>query len=175
MNFDVNELNALYEQGYTLEDIVKMAQDQVLAAEQERRKAEEKARAQKEFEERELLKREARTYLINGLLCYCEALGVFTKGSDEEYTFAAQMFENYLIAIEPILPLMVHGQLNTQEAMEMAETAVDEAHDKAMNGLMKELGVEEVEVGNFEELLGALAEQLGIEIEVEELDENEEK
>lgn len=175
MNFDVNELNALYEQGYTLEDIVKMAQDQVLAAEKERREAEEKARAQQAFEEKEALKREARTYLINGLMCYCEALGIFENGSEKEYAFAAQMFETYLIAIEPILPLMVKGELNGQEAMAMAETAVDEAHDKAMNDLMKEFGVEGVDADNFEELLETLAQQLGIEIEIEEIDENEEE
>ena len=96
MNFDVNELNELYEKGYSLEDIVKMAQDQVLAAEQERREAEEKAAVQKALNEKEALKREARVYLINGLMCYCEALGVFTKGSEEEYAFAAKGIEDIM-------------------------------------------------------------------------------
>ena len=180
MNFDVDELNELYEKGYSLEDIVKMAQDQVLAAENKRREEIERAK-QEELQkaaaaaEIEELKQEARTYMINGLMCYCEAYGLCDEYGEEEYALMARMFEDYLIAVEPLLPLMFNNQISAEEAQEIANAKVDELKTQAAQNLAKEILGEEVEVQAWDEdkLFDILAQNLGLEI-VEEDEEEEE-
>lgn len=180
MNFDVNELNELYEKGYSLEDIVKMAQDQVLAAENKRREEIERAK-QEELQkaaaaEIEELKQEARTYMINGLMCYCEAYGLCDDYGEEEYALMARMFEDYLIAVEPLLPLMFNNQISAEEAQEIANAKVDELKTQATQNLAKEILGEEAEVQalDADKFFEILAQKLGFEI-VEEEDEDEEE
>jgi hypothetical protein len=101
------EINAAMQEIY----LEKEREDKARAkAEQEKmiRELAEKEQAEARAEEearKELLKREARAYVINGLLAYCEAFNLLEGEEPDESEIAA--LEAYLIQMESYWPLII--------------------------------------------------------------------
>lgn len=79
---------------------MKAAQDRMLRERAEQEQAE--ARAEEEAR-REMLKREARAYIINGILAYCEAFDLLDGEDPDESDIA--VLEAYIKQYEDYLPI----------------------------------------------------------------------
>ena len=111
MNID---FNAAFDAGLTKEQIMEMMQDSLHRAMAEREKAEQerKAAEEKKLKEdkikasKEELKREARAYAINALICYSHAFDLLDEDAewdDEDITKAEDMLKK----IEDMIPLYI--------------------------------------------------------------------
>lgn len=111
MNID---FNAAFDAGLTKEQIMEMMQDSLHKAMEEREKAEQerKAAEEKKLKEdriqasKEELKREARAYAINALICYSYAFDLLDEDvewDDEDINKAEDMLKK----IEDMIPLYI--------------------------------------------------------------------
>ena len=111
MNID---FNAAFEAGLTEEQIMEMMQDSLkkaigerVKAEQERKAAEErKIKENKDKAHKEELKREARAYAINALICYSQAFDLLNDGEEWDDEDVAKA-EDMLKKIEDMIPLYI--------------------------------------------------------------------
>ena len=111
MNID---FNAAFDAGLTQEQIMEMMQDSLHKAVEERAKAEQERKAAEEKKLRENkdqackeeLKREARAYAINALICYSHAFDLLdanAEWNDEDIARAEDMLKK----IEDMIPLYI--------------------------------------------------------------------
>lgn len=99
------EINAAMQEVYLekeREDKARAQKEQEATLRKLAEKEQAEARAQEEARI-EMLKREARTYMINGILAYCEAFDLL-EGEDPDES-DIETLEAYLIQIEAYLPL----------------------------------------------------------------------
>lgn len=99
------EINAAMQEIYLekeREDKVRAEKEALLKklAEKEKEKAE--ARAEEEAR-KEMLKREARAYIVNGILTYCEAFDLLDGEEPDESDI--EVLETYIMQIEDYLPI----------------------------------------------------------------------
>ena len=111
MNID---FNAAFDAGLTQEQIMEMMQDSLHRAIEERKKAERERKAAEERKikeneskaHKEELKREARAYAINALICYSQAFDLLNEGEEWDEEDIAKA-EDMLKKIEDMIPLYI--------------------------------------------------------------------
>ena len=106
MNID---FNAALEAGMSSEDLMKIVQDAVSSVmnDFEKQKAAKDAAAQKKINDKEMLKAEARAYVVNALICYAEAFDLLDEGEEFSAEEIAEM-EAMLIKFEKMIPVYLN-------------------------------------------------------------------